>query len=83
MSQEQKILAYCISGRKLSPGRALNELGIYALSQRFNEMRKDRRFNQYNFHSRWAKNGRARFKEYWITLKEPKQLELSEDQPWL
>ena len=41
MTQHEQILDYLSQHENLSPGEALNKLGIYALSQRCGELNKE------------------------------------------
>lgn len=62
-TQHYEILAYLQSGRKLTVGTALRELGVYALSQRIGELKK----SGWPIRSRPLQVGpRTVVSEYWL-----------------
>jgi len=63
MTQHQQILNHFYQGKSLTVAQALNELGIYALSQRCTDLRRE----GYPVQSEWVESNGKRFKRYYIS----------------
>lgn len=67
MTQHESILNYLRSGKSLTVTTALAELGVYALSQRVGDLRRE----GHDIADEWVESGNKRFKRYFL---EPREL---------